>query len=212
MSGDEPARLIASCKEIGVELPAEKATSLVAYLDLLYFWNVSAGLTTVPRSEAVRVHLVDSLLFLHELSGVSTVADIGTGGGLPGIPLALVMTGATFDLVESKRRKCSFLREAVRELGLTNCRVLELDAATLPVSGRSYDAVLSRAFMSPHRWVPFASGVLGPGGRLLVAAGPECDGRDIEAAAVEAKLHLVARHEYLLPGGSEQRRIFRFDA
>jgi 16S rRNA (guanine527-N7)-methyltransferase len=160
----------------------------------------------------VRVHLEDSLLFLQELADVTTVADIGTGGGLPGIPLAAVMTGAKFDLIESKRRKCSFLREAVRELRLPNCRILERDAATLPASGCTYDAVVSRAFMSPDRWVAFAADVLRPGGRLLVAAGPECDDRDIEAAAEARKLGLVTKRELVLPGGSERRRIFRFGA
>jgi 16S rRNA (guanine527-N7)-methyltransferase len=212
VSRNEPAALVRYCREIGIDLSVEETERLVAYLDLLYFWNASAGLTTVSRADAVRVHLVDSLLFVEDLSGASTIADIGTGGGLPGIPLAMVMPGATFDLIESKRRKCSFLREAARELGLANCRVLEVDATTLPDSGRTYDAVVSRAFMRPGEWIPFAARVLRPGGRLLVAAGPELDDRDIETTAADTGLRSVSKRELVLPGGSELRRIFRFDA
>ena len=211
MSGDERTQLVESCSQLGIDLPAATSDRLLAYLDLLYFWNRSAGLTSVDRSQALRVHLVDSLTFVEDLRDARIIADIGTGGGLPGIPLAILLESAKILLVESRRRKCSFLHEALRELRLANCEVLECDAGTLEAAGHRFDAVVSRAYLPASRWVSFAAPLLAPGGRILVAAGPECDVTEILAAGLTSNLDLKSERSMVLPGGGELRQILRLE-
>jgi 16S rRNA (guanine527-N7)-methyltransferase len=211
VTGDERTQLVESCAQLGIDLPSATSERLFAYLDLLYFWNRSAGLTSVVRSRALRLHLLDSLAFVEDLHDVRTIADIGTGGGLPGIPVAIVLETAQVVLVESRRRKCSFLHEVLRELRLENCEVLEYDAGTLEAAGHRFDAVVSRAFLPVSEWVGFAAPLLRPGGRVLVAAGPECDVTEIVVAGRTSNLDLKSERSIVLPGGEERRRILRLE-
>ena len=111
----ELAGLVAGAEQLGVSLTPEVATRLLGFLELLYAWNDFAGFTAVDRRDAVRLHLLDSLAVAPMLTGARHIADLGSGAGLPGIPLATYLGGAMFTLVESKRRRCSFLREVVRQ-------------------------------------------------------------------------------------------------
>ena len=211
MTGDERTQLVEGCENLGIDLPDATSDRLLAYLDLLYFWNRSAGLTSVDRSRALRLHLIDSLTLVEDLRGARTIADIGTGGGLPGIPLAIALEAATVLLVESRRRKCSFLHEALRELRLANCEILECDAGTLEAAGHRFDAVVSRAFLPVSQWVSFAAPLLRPGGRVLVAAGPDCDVTEVVAAGRSSNLDLKSERSMVLPGGEESRLILRLE-
>ncbi|MFQ5473895.1 MAG: 16S rRNA (guanine(527)-N(7))-methyltransferase RsmG, partial [Dehalococcoidia bacterium] len=127
-SSDEGRRLRCGAEQLGIDLSEQAAAKLIAFLECLYLWNKSAGLTTIERSEAVRLHLLDSLTALPLLGRCVAIADLGSGPGLPGIPLAIALPASRLVLVESRRRKCSFLAETIRELGLENCRVEQADA------------------------------------------------------------------------------------
>ncbi len=164
-------------------------------------------LTAIERPDAVRLHLLDSLTVLPRLAAEPTVVDLGSGAGLPGIPIAVADGRRQLLLVESKRRRCSFLLEAIRELGLANCGVLEEDARVLAASGRRYGNVVARAFVPPPTLVELAAPMLESGGRLVVMAGrDEADPSALSEAAgpgfrIEDSVSLV------LPGGTEQRRL-----
>jgi 16S rRNA (guanine527-N7)-methyltransferase len=130
-------------------------------------------------SEAVHVHIADSLAALPMLDealdeGVSSlVADIGSGAGVPGIPLAVARPAAGFDLVEASERKADFLKRVVGVLELSNAGVLRARAEELPGQGRrdAYGAVVVRAVAPLATLVEYAGPLLAEGGRLLAWKG-----------------------------------------
>ena len=138
--------------------------ALFDYLSLLDRWNRTYNLTAIrdPR-EMVAKHLLDSLAMAPYLAGVARLADLGTGPGLPGIPLAIVQPGLQVALVESNGKKARFLREAVRRLGLANARVAEsrIEAFDAPAA---FDAITARALAT-------LPAIIGLGGHLLAADG-----------------------------------------
>jgi len=194
---------------LGVPLDSTQVDTLARYLDLLYLWNRSAGLTAVARPAAVRLHLLDSLLALPLPASDSTsgsCADLGTGAGLPGIVLAVADPRRSFVLVESNRRKCSFLMEAVRSLGLSNVEVIEGDADQLVAGVRRFPVVVSRAFRSPLAFLRTAAGLLETGGHAVsMLANPSES--EVSALVAESGLALVEERRSILPGGGEPRTI-----
>lgn len=205
-AGQEAALLREGAGDLGVQLDAGAIERLLEYLDLLYLWNRRGRLTAIERSGAVRLHLLDSLAILPLLAAGPTVVDLGSGAGLPGIPIAVADPQRHLVLVESKRRRCSFLLEAVRELGLGNCTVLEEDARVLAASGRLHANVTARAFLPPAELVSLAAPMIEPGGRLIVMGARD----EIETGVLwqaPADCRLVETRTLVLPGGNEQRRI-----
>ncbi len=201
------AELMEGAHTLGVALTAEQAERLLDYLDRLYLWNRSARLTSVAAEDAPRLHLLDSLSLFPLLDGARTVADLGCGAGLPGIPLALVEARTAFTLVESNRRKCNFVRESVRALGLDNVRVVEGDVTKLAASGERFAAVVGRAFRPPLEFVRLAARLIEDGGSIVVMGGRLSDGTVEAAAAAVPGLRLLDDRRFTLPGGSERRRI-----
>lgn len=164
------AELEAGLRTLG--LAPTLADPLLAYLALLVRWNKTYNLTAVrdPREMVVR-HLLDSLAMVPHVDGLATLADLGTGPGLPGIPLAIALPGLHVTLVESNGKKARFLREAVRQLKLTNADVAEsrIEAVDRPAA---FDAITARALAT----LPDILAVGGHlpktgGGRLLAMKG-----------------------------------------
>jgi len=205
---DEPdaasTELTAGAAALGVFLGDDAATLLLDYLERIYVWNRTAGLTTVARGDALRLHLLDSLSIVRFLPACGAFADLGSGAGLPGIPVAVALPDCTVTLVESRRRKCSFLTDTIRDLSLRNCRVNETNARRLADSPARYDAIMARAFVAPSDLVDIASGLLAPGGRLIVMGAR----RDADLDSVRSEgLARTADERFALPGGTERRRI-----
>lgn len=191
----------------GVPLTAEQQDRLLRYLDLLYVWNRTAGLTTIPRESAVRLHILDSLAALPMVDG-GPCLDLGTGAGLPGLVLAIAMPGVRFELVESNRKKCSFLLEVVRSLGLRNAVVIQADADTLPAE-RRFPVVISRAFRQPADFLRTAAKLVTPDGRIvLMMANPTAD--ELQGLARLAGLELGGCRRLHLPEGGEPRTVVTF--
>ncbi len=181
---------------------------LLDYLALLDRWNRTYNLTAIrdPRQMVAR-HLLDSLA-MHDfvdLSGQTggTLADLGTGPGLPGIPLALAKPQLQVALVESSGKKARFLREAVRTLGLTNARVAECRAEALEEPG-AYDAITARALDTLAGIVEVGGHLLKPGGRLLAMKGVR---PDQEIAALPAGWTVSALHALAVPGLVGERHL-----
>jgi 16S rRNA (guanine527-N7)-methyltransferase len=142
-ASDEPARLEAACRTLGLDLPAERLSRLLLYASLVRERNAHVNL--VSRRDADRVvsyHLVDSLASARFLASGTKVCDIGTGAGLPGIPLAIARPDLQVALVDSTRKKCLFLEEAIQELELPNTVFENARAEDLP--GLDCDTVISR--------------------------------------------------------------------
>lgn len=167
-----PADVAASLEQglAAMSLPADLAGPLLQYLALLDRWNKTYNLTAIrdPR-EMVTRHLLDSLAMAPFFS-TGTLADLGTGPGLPGIPLAITHPGLQVTLVESNGKKCRFMREAVRKLGLSNARVAESRAEALDEPG-AYDNLTARAMDTLAGIIAVGGHLLRPGGRLLAMKG-----------------------------------------
>ncbi len=185
-------------------LPAALATPLLAYLALLARWNATYNLTAIrdPR-DMVAKHLLDSLAMQPFVRGLRTLADLGTGPGLPGIPLAIATPGLQVTLVESNGKKARFLREAVRQLGLGNVQVAESRIEAFR-PGTHFDAITARALATLPLILELGGHLPGPGGRLLAMKGVVPDG---EIATLPAGWRLAAVHPLRVPGLDAERHL-----
>jgi 16S rRNA (guanine527-N7)-methyltransferase len=187
---------------LGLEA-AHLAPPLLAYLALLARWNHAYNLTAVrdPR-EMVTRHLLDSLA-MHAHVEEGTLADLGTGPGLPGIPLAIAHPRLRVTLVESNGKKARFLREAVRTLGLDNAQVAQSRAEALDRPG-AFDALTARALDTLAGIIEVGGHLLRPGGRLLAMKGvlPAA-----EIAALPAGWALQAVFPLSVPGLVGERHL-----
>ncbi|WP_313919427.1 16S rRNA (guanine(527)-N(7))-methyltransferase RsmG [Tahibacter sp.] len=165
---------------LGLDLPDATRVRLIAYVELLARWNAAYNLTAVrDPGDMIARHLLDSLAIVPYVSG-TTLADLGSGAGLPGIPLALVEPQRQVTLVDSNGKKARFLREAVRSLKLVNVRVVEGRVQDVP---GQFDCVTSRAFATLADMLDWAGGLLAESGRWLAMKGKLADE---EIAAVPA--------------------------
>lgn len=184
------------------------APPLLAYLALLDRWNRTYNLTAIrdPRQMVTR-HLLDSLA-MHPFVENETLADLGTGPGLPGIPLAIAKPQLRVTLVESNGKKARFLREAVRTLELSNARVAESRAEALDVDvhngGAAYEVITARALDTLPGIIEVGGHLLGPGGRLLAMKGLR---PDEEIAALPAGWRLESVHALAVPGLVGERHL-----
>jgi 16S rRNA (guanine527-N7)-methyltransferase len=139
------------------------------YLRLLQHWNKAFNLTAIrdDRGQVIR-HLLDSLVILPFVSG-NQVVDVGTGAGLPGIPLAICLPKQRFVLVDSNSKKTRFLTQAKVALGLQNLTVIHDRVEAIPARG--FDQVLCRAFKPLESLVPAIKHLLKEDGVILAMAG-----------------------------------------
>lgn len=191
--------------ELGVELPAQAPEQLLAYAALLGKWNKTYSLTAVREPLAVvSHHLLDSLAALPHLpmSQDDALADIGSGAGLPGIPLAIARPGWQVCLAEANQKKAAFLRQATIELKLRNARVHEGRVeGWKPSSG--FSVVISRAFASLAQFAHACAHLVAKGGSLVAMKGIlradelaemrawDCAVVELHVPLLEAVRHLV---------------------
>lgn len=195
--------LIDQARELGLDLGEAQAAKLLAHLDLLDEWNARMNLTAIrDRPSQITKHILDSLSVHPHLQG-ARVADVGSGAGFPGIPLAVVDPQRHFALIESTGKKCRFL-EAVRDaLQLPNVEVVQSRAETYRPE-RRFDTVLARAVGPVADLVKYAGGLVAGGGRLLAMKGryPED-----ELARKLNGWKVAAVHPLHVPGLAEERHL-----
>lgn len=166
-AGGEGCALAAGAQALGVTLDDAQCCRLLEFARLLEHWNRTFNL--VSRRDIDRLlprHLLDSLSALPLLAGTE-IMDLGTGAGLPGVPLAVARADAQFTLVDRSERKMRFVRQAVRALSLTNVATRCVDAGALPEAAR-FDSVICRAVAGLDTCWALAQGRLRPGGRLVI--------------------------------------------
>ena len=153
-----------------VALPRGAGQRLLDYLQLLQRWNRVYNLTAVrgTRSMLTR-HVLDSLTLVPFLEG-QRILDVGSGAGLPGIPLAICSPDRAFWLLDASAKRCRFLRQAKAELGLQNVTVLATRAEDYQ-SGEKFDTLASRAYSSLDGFVHSAGHLLAENGVLLAMKG-----------------------------------------
>lgn len=193
----DPARLCRDAATIGVELDVEQASAVIAFGELLLRWNRAFNL--ISRKDEDRLyhrHLLDSLSVVPWLAG-SRILDLGTGAGLPGIPLAIACRQRSFVLVDRHERRIRFVRQAVRTLGLANVTTWCGDI-TSSAAPRDCDTVVTRAVAAPVEAWRLAREVLRAGGRLLLMAHGQGDAGMEDPVPDDAEV--VARVRIRIPG------------
>lgn len=163
MSHPLQADLEHALSALDLDVSDEKVKKLLAYLDLLQKWNKVYNLTAIrdPKEMLVK-HLFDSLAVVPLVSSESLI-DVGTGGGLPGIPLAILYPERQIDLLDSNSKKTRFLIQAKAELGLKNTQVLHQRVETYQPTEK-YAGVISRAFASLDDMLHWTSHLVKPNG------------------------------------------------
>jgi len=195
------------CRALGQELTGAQQEQLLAYVGQVYRWNRAAGLTNIPRSEAIRLHVLDSLAARPFVSS-GPCLDLGTGAGLPGLVLAIAEPRLHFVLLESNRRRCSFLSETVRVLALRNVNIAEQDVGALPAD-RRFPVVISRAFRPPTEFLAIARKHVATDGEIIAMMAAPAES-ELRALADETGLRITRQHRFQLPGGSEARCVVSF--
>ena len=164
------AKLAEGVAELGLELPPRAQPRLLEYLALLHKWNRTYNLTAVREpSKMVGQHLLDCLAVAPHVTA-RTIADVGSGAGLPGVPLALALPQASVTLLESNHKKAAFLQQAKIELHLDNVAVAR-ERVEMWQPGGKFDMVISRAFSDLAQFVSLAGRHVASGGRLAAMKG-----------------------------------------
>ncbi|NUU67768.1 16S rRNA (guanine(527)-N(7))-methyltransferase RsmG [Enterobacteriaceae bacterium BIT-l23] len=158
----------------GIELPDHQKLQLVDYVGLLHKWNKAYNLTSVrdPKEMLVR-HILDSIVVEPHLQGARFI-DVGTGPGLPGIPLAIVRPDAHFTLLDSLGKRVRFLRQVQHELGLENVTPVQSRVEEWPAEP-PFDGVISRAFASLNDMVSWCHHLPGEEGAFYALKGVRPD-------------------------------------
>jgi len=200
--------LAAGLADLGITLPDEAQRKLLAFRDLLLKWNKTYNLTALRDPEqAISHHLLDSLSILPHV-GSGPLLDVGSGGGLPGIPLAIARPDLPVGMVDTVQKKATFLQQASIELDLKNVAVHH--ARVEEMQGQ-YAQISSRAFAEIALFVALTRHLMAPGGRWLAMKGQRPDD-ELKALpddiAVEAIVPLdvpglaAERHLIILRAGS----------
>ena len=188
---------------MGLSLDEDRQEKLLAFLGLLNKWNRAYNLTAVrDEREMVSRQLLDSLSILPWVT-TDHLLDVGAGGGLPGIPLAIALPEKRFTLLDSNGKKTRFLNQCVLELGLNNVEV---------VHGRAEDCnppepfsqISSRAFTALENLVNWCGGLLANEGEFLAMKGQFPDD---EVAALPAGWQVKSSHSLDVPGADGERHL-----
>jgi 16S rRNA (guanine527-N7)-methyltransferase len=201
--GEWRRSLATGCARLELQLSERQLDALCQYLDLLAKWNRAYNLTAVrDPAEMVYKHLLDSLAIAPMVVGERLI-DVGTGAGLPGIPLAILYPGRQFELLDSNSKKTRFLFQVKTALGLDNMAVqhARVERFRPPLL---FDAVLSRAFASLEAMVAGCSHLLKPGGRFLAMKGLY---PGEELAAIGRACDILSVTAVEVPGLAEQRHL-----
>lgn len=203
---DEIAAVRHDAATLGLTLPEAAVERLVDYLALLRKWNAAYNLTAVRDAAQMRVqHLADCLAVVEPLrrqvgEGPLRILDVGSGGGLPGVVLAVACAGWTVDCVDTVGKKAAFVRQVAGELTLANLQALHSRVEALP--GPAYDVIVSRAFASLSDFVDLTRPLLAAGGVWMAMKGRHPDD---ELAALPADVEVFHVESLSVPGLAAER-------
>jgi 16S rRNA (guanine527-N7)-methyltransferase len=190
-------------RHLGIPVPENAAACLAAYIALLERWNRAYNLTAVRRpEEMVSRHILDSLAILPWVQG-PRVLDVGSGAGLPGLPLAVARPEWACYLLDSNGKRTRFMQQAVNELGLVNVNVIRCRLEDYQPAIR-FDSIVSRAFAALAEMVAGAGRLGAPGGRLLAMKGTY---PQEEIAALPSGYRVAGVYRLQVPGLDAERHL-----
>ena len=198
--------LASGLNQLGLDLPADAQQKLLAFRDLLLKWNKTYNLTALrDPAQAISHHLLDSLAILPHV-GDGPLLDVGAGGGLPGIPLAIARPALSVSMVDTVQKKATFLQQAAIELGLKNVAVHH---ARVEEMRGQYAQISSRAFAEIGLFIELTRHLLAPGGRWLAMKGVRPDD---EIAALPADIVVEKVIPLHVPGLDAERHLILLKA
>lgn len=198
--------LASGLNQLGLDLPADAQQKLLAFRDLLLKWNKTYNLTALrDPAQAISHHLLDSLAILQHV-GDGPLLDVGAGGGLPGIPLAIARPPLSVSMVDTVQKKATFLQQAAIELGLKNVAVHH---ARVEEMRGQYAQISSRAFAEIGLFIELTRHLLAPGGRWLAMKGVRPDD---EIAALPADIVVEKVIPLHVPGLDAERHLILLKA
>lgn len=204
-----------SVAELGLALSHKQVADLNTFLQELGRWNRVHNLTSVEGEQAsIDLHLIDSIAILpimREFLPTTQVqiADLGSGGGLPAIPIAIAEPNWRISLIEAVRKKTAFLQNVKGKLGLSNASIYSdrVEQVAIQEPGK-YDAVISRAFTSLDRFLDLAEPFLKPGGLVFAMKARRAD-EELSAISTE-RWRLLADRIVVIPNSTAERRLLVF--
>lgn len=194
-------RLSKGLDELGVEISAKAKHALVDYVLQLDKWNKTYNLTAVRNTEQmISRHVLDSLTILPFLHG-TRILDVGTGPGLPGLPLAIVESDMFFTLLDSNSKKTRFLTQVVADLGLENIEIIQERSEKFQPDEK-FDTLTTRAFATVTEMLEKCGHLCAANGRLIAMKGilPED-----ELAALPKEFELIGTEKLNVPGLEAER-------
>ncbi len=203
MSNQNELRLRQGVKTLGLTLNDRQISQLLAYLELLQKWNRAYNLTAIRDPlQMVTLHLLDSLSIVPFIDG-NRIIDVGTGPGLPGIPLAICYPQKQFTLLDSNGKKTRFLQQVRQELALENIEVIN-GRVEQHAAGAGYEIVISRAFASLADMLHWCGDICSEEGAFLAMKGvyPQ-----EEIASMPKGFVLDTSHALRVPGCDAQRHL-----
>jgi 16S rRNA (guanine527-N7)-methyltransferase len=207
------AQLDARANELGIDLDESQLDLLWRYGVMLRERNEQVNLTSITTPEGIlSVHMLDSLTLVPHLGDANRIIDVGTGGGFPGIPLAVACPQRKFTLIDGTQKKIRFVAESIEALDIRNAHAIAARGESFP-GEKNFDVVVARAVGNLADLLHNAGPLLAPGGRLLAMKGK---GPDDEVAALprgwraeitklvvpglDAERHLVSLKRQKTPG------------
>jgi 16S rRNA (guanine527-N7)-methyltransferase len=171
---DRPALagvLAAGIADMALAVTPQQQDQLMDYLGLMFKWNAVYNLTSLrDPQQMVTHHVLDSLAAVPAFAAAKNILDVGSGGGLPGIVLAIVRPDAHVSMIDTVHKKTAFLTQVKAELGLANVTVYTARVEQLQVSDK-FDVITSRAFADLSDFVNWSSHLLQDGGRYIALKG-----------------------------------------
>ncbi|MCF7967038.1 MAG: 16S rRNA (guanine(527)-N(7))-methyltransferase RsmG [Methylobacter tundripaludum] len=197
--------LVSGIAELNLNVTDHQVDQLLDFIKLIEKWNKAYNLTAIrDREEMARLHILDSLAIVPHVEG-KRIIDIGTGAGLPGIPLAICLPETSFTLLDSNAKKTRFVQQVVLELKLKNVAVVHSRVENYHPES-AYDAVLTRAFASLPDIVKLTAHLLVKDGVLLAMKGQSLDA---ELAEITAKKSVIS---VSVPGADVERCLVRIQS
>jgi 16S rRNA (guanine527-N7)-methyltransferase len=200
---DERSALVEAAGSLGAPLTPESADRLLKLIDELLRWNRTYNLTAITRrDEMITHHLLDSLSVQSTLHG-TTVADVGTGAGFPGLPLAVVEPQRRFTLIDSNNKKVRFVGHAAHLLGLSNVAAVHSRSESFKAP-KPFDTVIARAFAALPELLKLVAPLCGPQTHVLAMKGKRPDD---EIAGVPSEWKVLDVRALSVPGLNEERHL-----
>lgn len=176
--------IISGAKVFDVNVGSKEVRQFSIHAGELVKWNLKTNLTAItdPFEVAVK-HFIDSIAPAHLIPAGASMLDIGSGGGFPGIPLKIVIPTLSVSLVDSSRKKISFLKHVIRRIGLEDIEAFQSRVEEMAGSTKMFDVIICRAFSSLERFVWSALPLLAPNG-IIIALKGKINPEDVEQIGI----------------------------